>query len=131
MISTKSSLKSFVTDSRALYYSDGLGGRSGNWVDGTARQGTGADPNDENHHLAKVRVAGSNPVFRSIVAGQKRFSSMLRFRDYPLKTTTSSSELANGFVDSVKLDTSAVQRDGSRSFEPFRPVLQSFHHRPE
>jgi hypothetical protein len=25
---------------------------------------------DGNHHLAKVRVAGSNPVFRSIVTGQ-------------------------------------------------------------
>jgi len=28
---------------------------------------------DENTHLAKVKVAGSNPVFRSIVAGQGRF----------------------------------------------------------
>src|SRR5580700_11216782 len=27
------------------------------------------------HHLAKVRVAGSNPVFRSITAGQRRFST--------------------------------------------------------
>jgi hypothetical protein len=30
-------------------------------------------PMDEKHHLAKVRVAGSNPVFRSIVAGQRAF----------------------------------------------------------
>ena len=29
---------------------------------------------DELDHLAKVRVAGSNPVFRSIVAGQRLFS---------------------------------------------------------
>ena len=33
-------------DSRALYYSDGLGGRTGNWVDGTARRQTGADPDE-------------------------------------------------------------------------------------
>jgi hypothetical protein len=40
-------------DSRALYYSDGLGGRSGNWVDGTARREPGADLEDENPHLAR------------------------------------------------------------------------------
>ena len=51
--------------SRPLYYSDGLAGRSGNWVDGTALRRTGADLQDEIRHLAKVRVAGSNPVFRS------------------------------------------------------------------
>jgi hypothetical protein len=34
-------------------------------VDGTAWRGTGGDCTDGNHHLAKVRVAGSNPVFRS------------------------------------------------------------------
>jgi hypothetical protein len=59
-------------DSRALYYSDGLGGRPGNWLDRSARLGTGANPKDQIQHLAKVRVAGSNPVFRSIVAGQGR-----------------------------------------------------------
>jgi hypothetical protein len=52
-------------DSRPLYYGGGLSGRGGNWVDRSARQGTGQDPVDENPHLAKVRVAGSNPVFRS------------------------------------------------------------------
>jgi len=52
-------------DNRPLYYSAGLAGRSGNWVDGTAFRWTGADVQDENRHLAKVRVAGSNPVFRS------------------------------------------------------------------
>ena len=34
-------------------------------MDGAARQGTRQTQTDENHHLAKVRVAGSNPVFRS------------------------------------------------------------------
>jgi hypothetical protein len=34
-------------------------------VDGVAGHGTGYDRVDENPHLAKVRVAGSNPVFRS------------------------------------------------------------------
>ena len=51
--------------SRPLYYSGGLGERGGIWVDGTARQGNAVGHRDEKHHLAKVRVAGSNPVFRS------------------------------------------------------------------
>jgi hypothetical protein len=41
-----------------------------NWmdrVDGPAFQGTRRTQTDENHHLANVRVAGSNPVFRSAV----------------------------------------------------------------
>jgi hypothetical protein len=33
------------------------------------------DLKDKIHHLAKVTVAGSNPVFRSNVAGQGRFST--------------------------------------------------------
>jgi hypothetical protein len=57
--------------SKALY---DKGGRGGKWVDRTARQRRGADPKDEKHHLAKVRVAGSNPVFLSIVvAGESLF----------------------------------------------------------
>jgi len=36
-------------------------------VDGWPVQGTGLDIVDELKHLAKVRVAGSNPVFRSHV----------------------------------------------------------------
>ena len=60
-------------DSRALYYGDGLGGRGGIWADGTARQGSRVDYGDQIPHLAKVRVAGSNPVFRSILPGQGRF----------------------------------------------------------
>ena len=47
-------------------------------MDGTASEGTGHDPADQIHHRAKVRVAGSNPVFRSIVAGQNRFFSHRR-----------------------------------------------------
>jgi len=44
-------------------------------MDGTAPRRTGADLPDEFRHLAKVRVAGSNPVFRSRldVAGQGWF----------------------------------------------------------
>jgi hypothetical protein len=41
------------------------------------------DPPDlavRNQHLAKVRVAGSNPVFRSKVAGQRQFSKPERRR---------------------------------------------------
>ena len=34
-------------------------------MDGRARQERGAHHRDEKHHLAKVRVAGSNPDFRS------------------------------------------------------------------
>jgi hypothetical protein len=53
--------------SRALYYRDGLGGQIGNWVDRPARQMIRQTYKDENHRLffVKVRVAGSNPVFRS------------------------------------------------------------------
>ena len=54
------------SDSRPLYYySDELGGLGGNWLDGAADQGTGWNPMDGNRHLAKVGVAGSNPVVRS------------------------------------------------------------------
>jgi hypothetical protein len=43
-------------DSRALYYSDGLGGPLGNWVDRSALQGARRTQTDENHHLAKVAL---------------------------------------------------------------------------
>jgi hypothetical protein len=46
-------------------------------VDGPAPQRSRQTQSNENHHLAKVRVAGSNPVFRSIIAGQKRCSNPL------------------------------------------------------
>ena len=52
-------------DSRSLYNSGESAGLGGNWVDRTAGQRTGDNSVDENRHLAKVRVAGSNPVFRS------------------------------------------------------------------
>ncbi len=60
------------TRSRPLYYGGGRSGQGGNLVDRTAPQGSGAHPQGENHHLAKVRVAGSNPVFRSILPGLGR-----------------------------------------------------------
>jgi len=60
-----------VNDSRPLYYSDEWDGRAGNREDGTARHRTRTDPQDENRHLAKVRVAGSNPVFRSKKMGRE------------------------------------------------------------
>ena len=40
-----------------------------NWKDGTS-------------HLAKVRVVGSNPVFRSKVAGQRRFFDPVSLRSF-------------------------------------------------
>src|SRR5580658_2757708 len=70
------------SDSRALYYSDGLGGRSGNWVDESAQWGTWVDCSDEKHHLAKVRVAGSNPVFRSLSIHPSIHPSIQRSRWY-------------------------------------------------
>jgi hypothetical protein len=60
--------------SRSLYNSAESGGRSGNWVDGTARRWIQLDLQDGNRHLAKVGVAGSNPVFRSKDAGHRQFS---------------------------------------------------------
>ena len=74
-------------DSRALYYSGGRSGRGGNWVDETALRGIRVDCPDEKHHLAKVRVAGSNPVFRSILAGQSRFSTLMGADRHPLRTS--------------------------------------------
>jgi len=38
-------------------------------MDRTVGEGNEEDPMDGNHHLAKVRVAGSNPVF-----GQKNMA---------------------------------------------------------
>jgi hypothetical protein len=66
--------------SRALYYRARRSGRGGNWVDGNAGTRTDRDLLDQIHHLAKVRVAGSNPVFRSIVAGQGVFFNATRAR---------------------------------------------------
>ena len=42
----------------------------GHCVDGGAVQRICPDALDKLKHLAKVRVAGSNPVFRSITAGR-------------------------------------------------------------
>jgi hypothetical protein len=52
---------------------DGRSGRAGTWADERARQGTRQTYTDENHQVAKVRVADSNPVFQSIprVEGQR------------------------------------------------------------
>ena len=58
-------------DSRPLYYRDGLGGRGGNWVDGTASQATCGNQMNQIPHHAKVRSAGSNPVFRSVLPGRE------------------------------------------------------------
>ena len=58
-------------DSRPLYYRGVSGGVGGNWVDRTARQWIRETHWDEKHYLAKVWVAGSNPVLRCIVAGQR------------------------------------------------------------
>jgi hypothetical protein len=44
------------------------------WTGGQFR-GLASRAVDDLNHLAKVRVAGSNPVFRSKVAGQSRFVS--------------------------------------------------------
>jgi hypothetical protein len=72
-VSSRRELSGACTDSKALYCSAGWGGRRENWVDETAQWGTRVDRSDEKHHLAKVRVAGSNPVFRPIVAVQSWF----------------------------------------------------------
>ncbi len=56
-----------------------------NWVDETARRGSSADHGDEYQHFAS-EVAGSNPVFRSFVAGQAPFFN----RDVLLRLTAPS-----------------------------------------
>ena len=55
--------------SRPVYNRGESGGLGGNWPDGAAGQGTGENSVDGVNHLAKVRVAGSNPVFRSKEVG--------------------------------------------------------------
>jgi hypothetical protein len=52
--------------SRPLYYGALFGGLRGNWVDRTACQRSGTYDKDPGQHLAKVGVAGSNLVVRSI-----------------------------------------------------------------
>lgn len=51
-----------LSDSRALYHRGGPNAGGSNWVDGTALHGIRQTQTDENPRLAKVRVAGSNPV---------------------------------------------------------------------
>src|ERR1700722_10145401 len=53
------------TFSRPVYNSGVFSGLPGNRVDSTARQRTGSYSKDPVQRLAKVRVAGSNPVVRS------------------------------------------------------------------
>ena len=53
-------------------------GRSLPGMDEAARQWSRRTQTDVIHHLAKVMVAGSNPVFRSIVAGERRFQPFLQ-----------------------------------------------------
>jgi hypothetical protein len=54
-------------------------------VDETARYGTEADHLDQEHNLAKVRVAGSNPFFRSIW-GVHEYSEYLVAAELPSKS---------------------------------------------
>jgi hypothetical protein len=51
--------------SRPLYYGVSFSGFRGNWVDRAAFQWPENDDKDPGQHLAKVGVAGSNPVVRS------------------------------------------------------------------
>ena len=48
-------------------------------MDRTALRRSSQISADENRHLAKVRVAGSNPVFPAIVAVQGRFFRLFGF----------------------------------------------------
>jgi hypothetical protein len=76
-------LRPFITcledcvENRAVYYKDGLRGQGGNWVDGSALQATRPTQTDENHHLAKVRVAASNPSSAPFGVGKSWFHSAL------------------------------------------------------
>ena len=42
---------------------------------------------EKNTHLAKLRVASSNPVFRSIVAGQNSVYLAMTWRGHPVPPT--------------------------------------------
>jgi hypothetical protein len=79
---------SLLACSRPLYNRDESSGLGGNWVDGTPGQRTVANATDGFCHLAKVGVAGSNPVFRSKGAGQGGFSSFERRSPFWTLTTS-------------------------------------------
>ena len=76
---------------------DGLGGRMGGQE---TTSGDWTDQTDGNHNLAKVRVAGSNPVVRSIVTpGQGMFLKSVEcefrlIRATPIKPLRNSAECA-------------------------------------
>ena len=87
-------------------------------MDGGPAQRTGQDTMDELKHLAKVRVAGSNPVFRS------RETSLLAAHDAP-RLQLDSLDLAHhcpsiahdgndGRMDTVR---GSIRQRGSGSFE--------------
>jgi hypothetical protein len=74
------------------------GGQS---ADAVATHATGLDTVDELNHLAKVRVAGSNPVFRSIkVPGQSGFVKLLAAMTHPNR---------DGAIAKVSVEGSSVR----------------------
>jgi hypothetical protein len=78
--------------------SGGFGGRS---MDGRPAQWIPQDTLDELNHLAKVRVAGSNPVFRSIkVPGQSGFVKLLAAMTRPNR---------DGAIAKVSVEGSSVR----------------------
>ena len=104
------------------------GGFNGNWADGIAAQGTGVDPMDEKDHLAKVRVAGSNPVVRSrrksrskaIYAGDGRGISDRRSTNSLCNPRIPQSRVRDSDGPGTTQRLSTPEREGrKRAFVPF------------
>ena len=89
-------------------------------MDGTACRGTGETQTDENHHLAKVRVVGSNPVFRSILAGQRPFFNRWSKLAAPVADVD---ETNDAFV--VEIELAGVKNRRQRS----NPLAADYRHR--
>ena len=102
-------------------------------------QGRAAASQDEKRHLAKVRVAGSISLFRSILRSEA--VEQVRGGFQALRCGTISAEDNNVQWWTRRLDLSIlrawardfriVRQHGPRSLELFRPGLQSSHRQPE
>ena len=73
-------------------------GRGGDWVDGSRISGDPLTHNERSHNLAKVRIVGSNAVFRSKVSGGRIHAGLLY-----LRSRFSNADLSKSTLESIGL----------------------------
>ena len=135
-----------LVGSRPLYYSGALRGRGGNWVDGTAPQGTSADHGDGKRHLAKGEGRGFEsrlPLHRSSsgsVFGSSDSGKVWLFRRVPASQLRYLSTATRGALSRADARPNRVMNCKSRSraasADAVRPCLSvhvpmAENHRPE